>query len=133
SHPSVYTHTLAINAASRHKAAAWLFLLFATSRPAQRERALETGEPTRRSVWEDAEIKQRLGKVGDGQWLELSLRSLGRAQADYRPRFERWREVGDLVGIAVQQVIAGEKDAAQALGAAQAEVSKVLAGSAPSK
>ena len=31
-HPSIYTHTLTINAASRHKRAAWLFLQFAASR-----------------------------------------------------------------------------------------------------
>jgi multiple sugar transport system substrate-binding protein len=127
-HPSIYTHTLAINAKSRHKQAAWLFLEFATSREAQRERALDTGEPTRTSIWQDAEFARRMERVGDGAWMKLSLASLGKAKADYRPRFERWREVGDLVGIAVQQVVAGEKDATSALGAAQDEVEKALKG-----
>jgi ABC-type glycerol-3-phosphate transport system substrate-binding protein len=126
-HPSIYTHTLAINAASRHKRAAWLFLQFATSREAQRERALETGEPTRTSLWQDPEIARRLERVGDGAWMKLSLASLAQAKADYRPRFPRWREVGDILGIAVQEVVAGEKDAAPALGAAQAEIEKALA------
>lgn len=125
-HPSIYTHTLAINARSRHKQAAWLFLQFSTSREAQRERALETGEPTRTSVWQDAELARRMERVGGGSWMKLSLLALGQAKADYRPRFERWREVGDLVGIAVQQVVAGEKDATSALGEAQAEVEKTL-------
>jgi ABC-type glycerol-3-phosphate transport system substrate-binding protein len=125
-HPSIYTHTLAINAASRHKRAAWLLLQFAASREAQRERALETGEPTRTSVWKDPELERRMERVGGGTWMKLSLASLARAQADYRPRFEQWREVGDLVGIAVQQVVAGEKDAPAALGAAQAEIAKAL-------
>ena len=58
--------------------------------------------------------------------MKLSLASLGEAKADYRPRFEKWREVGDLVGIAVQQVVAGEKDAPSALRAAEAEIEKAL-------
>lgn len=125
-HPSIYTHTLAINAKSRHKEAAWLFLQFATSRDAQRERALETGEPTRTSLWQDPELARRMERVGGGSWMKLSLASLGEAKADYRPRFEKWRDVGDLIGIAVQQVIAGEKDAPAALGAAEAEIKKAL-------
>jgi len=125
-HPSIYTHTLAINAKSRHKRAAWLFLQFATSREAQRERALETGEPTRTSVWQDSEFARRMERVGGGSWMKLSLASLAEAKADYRPRFEKWREVGDLIGIAVQQVIAGEKDAPTALRAAEAEIEKAL-------
>jgi multiple sugar transport system substrate-binding protein len=125
--PSIYTHTLAINAASRHKRAAWLLLQFATSREAQRERALETGEPTRTSLWHDPELARRMERVGGGAWMKLSLASLAEARADYRPRFPRWREVGDLVGIAVQQVVAGEEGAPEALGAAQAEIEKALA------
>jgi ABC-type glycerol-3-phosphate transport system substrate-binding protein len=130
SFPAIYTHTLAINAASKHKLAAWLFVSFATSRPAQRERALVTGEPTRRSIWEDAELKNRMKHVGDGAWMELSLKSLARARADYRPRIPAWREIGDLAGIAVQQAIAGEKTAAEGLAAAQTEATKALAKSA---
>jgi len=127
SFPAIYTHTLAINAASKHKLAAWLLVSFVTSRVAQRERALVTGEPTRRSVWEDAELKKRMNGVGEGTWMELSLKSLARARADYRPRIPAWREIGDLAGIAVQQAIAGEKGAADALSAAQTEASKALA------
>jgi ABC-type glycerol-3-phosphate transport system substrate-binding protein len=125
-HPSIYTHTLAINASSKHKRAAWLLLQFATSREAQRERAMETGEPTRRSVWQDPELARKMDRVGGGAWMKLSLASLAQAKADYRPRFPKWREVGDLVGIAVQQAVAGEKDAASALEAAQAEIDKAL-------
>jgi hypothetical protein len=58
--------------------------------------------------------------------MKLSLASLAEAKADYRPRFPKWREVGDLVGIAVQQAVAGEKDASSALAAAQAEIDKAL-------
>jgi ABC-type glycerol-3-phosphate transport system substrate-binding protein len=125
-YPSIYTHTLAINAASRHKRAAWLLLQFATSREAQRERAMETGEPTRTSLWKDPELARRMDHVGGGAWMKLSLASLAEARADYRPRFPKWREVGDLVGIAVQQAVAGEKDAASALAAAQTEIDKAL-------
>lgn len=130
-HPSIYTHTLAINARSKNKQAAWRFLQFATSREAQRERALETGEPTRTSVWQDAELAKRMERVGGGTWMKQSLASLAEAKADYRPRFEKWREVGDLVGIAVQQAVAGERDAESALAAAQAEAEKALAAPKP--
>ncbi len=125
-HPSIYTHTLAINAKSRHKKAALRLLQFATSREAQRERALETGEPTRTSVWQDPELSRRMDRVGGGAWMTRSLASLAESKPDYRPRFERWREVGDLVGIAVQQVIAGEKDARAALTSAEVEIRRAL-------
>lgn len=126
-HPAIYTHTLAINRASKHKRAAWLFALWATSRPAQRERALVTGEPTRTSIWKDPELATKLHHVGQGSWLELSLKSLAQARADYRPRIPAWREIGDLAGIAVQQAISAEKPAAEALAVAQTEASKALA------
>src|SRR5262249_22551725 len=76
--------------------------------------------------WQDPELARRMERVGAGAWMKLSLASLAAAKADYRPRFEQWREVGDLVGIAVQQVVAGEKSAPDALGGAQAEIERPL-------
>lgn len=55
----------------------------------------------------------------------MASRSLEIADADFRPRFEYWREVGDRLGIAVQSVIAGDS-AEQALNAAQRDIERTL-------
>lgn len=118
-HPSVYTHTLAINANSRQKVAAWLFVQWATSKDIQVQRALKSGQPTRQSIWDSAEFRNAMAHIGDGQWIDASIESLNIASADYRPRFEHWREFGDQLGIALQSVIAKAESAEKALDACQ--------------
>ncbi|OPZ88449.1 MAG: hypothetical protein BWY74_03131 [Firmicutes bacterium ADurb.Bin419] len=58
--------------------------------------------------------------------MEKFAESLEIADADYRPRFPYWREMGDRLGIAVQSVIAGEKDAKAAMDGAQEDAVKLM-------
>ncbi|NLY29197.1 MAG: sugar ABC transporter substrate-binding protein [Firmicutes bacterium] len=125
-HPSIYTHTLAINAASRQKTAAWLFIQWATSEDVQIERALRSGQPTRQSIWDSAAFREAMAHVGNGQWIDASVRSLDIVSADYRPRFEHWRQFGDQVGIALQSVIAKEQSAESAFNAAQKAIEELM-------
>ncbi len=124
--PSAFSFLLTINADSKAKGAAWLFCEWATSKPCVRERALQTGTATRKSVWQDPQLAENLKYVGNGTWMDVFAKSLEIADADYRPRFPHWREVGDRLGMSVQSVISGEKVADVAMNEAQRDIETVM-------
>ena len=124
-HPSVFSFILTMNTASRNKGPAWLFMQWVTSKSTDLEVATQTGIPIRTSTMQGASFEQVVGHIGGGQWAEASTESLNIADADFRPRFEYWREVGDRLGIAVQATIAGES-AKTALDEAQRDIERIL-------
>ncbi|NDJ61048.1 MAG: sugar ABC transporter substrate-binding protein [Chloroflexi bacterium] len=56
-------------------------------------------------------------------WLDSTIESWDITVPNYRPLFNGWRTMGDRIGIAVQEVIAGDADAQTALDSAVEEVS----------
>jgi len=48
------------------------------------------------------------------------------ADPDYRPRIPELPEVGDRIGIAIDEVMGGEKTAKEALDSAAADVEKIM-------
>jgi len=124
--PSVFSFIFTINADSKNKEASWLFLEWATSKPVVQTRAMKSGTAIRSSIWEDPKLAENLKYVGDGEWMKKFAESLNIADANYRPRFSYWREMGDRLGIAVQSVIAGEKDAQTAMDDAQKDISQLM-------
>ena len=66
--------------------------------------------------------------IGDGTYTQVCMEALEKADASYRPVFENWNEMGDYIGIALQDVISsGSTDGAQkALDNAQAQIEKML-------
>jgi ABC-type glycerol-3-phosphate transport system substrate-binding protein len=125
-YPSVFSFLFTINADSDAKEASWLFLEWASSKPTVKDRAMQTGTSVRESAWNDPNLEENLQYIGDGQWMSMLAESLSIASADYRPRFPHWREMGDRLGIAVQSVIAGEKDAETAMNEAQSDIETLL-------
>jgi multiple sugar transport system substrate-binding protein len=124
--PSVFSFIFTINADSKNKEASWLFMEWVSSKSVVRERAMKSGTAIRESVWNDPALKENLQYIGNGQWMEKFAASLEIADANYRPRFAHWREMGDRLGIAVQSVIAGEKDAQTAMDDAQADITQLM-------
>ena len=118
--PSVFTVGLVIPKASKHKDEAFEFIKWATSRDVQLKTALNglRGDVTRKSVWEDPKFKEKYNYPG---WVEVVADGMENAKPDYRPRIPEWRKMGDRLGIAVSEVIAG-KHAKQALDNAQKEI-----------
>jgi multiple sugar transport system substrate-binding protein len=124
--PAIYSHTLAMNAASKNKVGAWLWMQCMTSPSAEHIRSLKTGDPARTSSFQTDAFKQILGRVGGGTYLTTAVDSMNAALPDFRPRFPGWNKVGDRIGAAVQSVIAGETDAASAMKSAQADVLQMM-------
>lgn len=126
--PSIYSHIMCINNYTEAKGAAWLFIEWATSPEITQKRGLSTGVPARRSTWESQEFIDKMQYIGDGAYIDVCIEALEKADAGYRPVFENWNEMGDYLGIALQDVIAsGNTDGAQsALDSAQEQITAML-------
>ena len=119
--PAIYTHTLAIPAASKNKVAAWLWVEYSTSAASEHVRSLKTGDPARTSSFQTDAFKQSIGAVGGGTYLQTAIDAMNAALPDFRPRFPGWNQMGDRIGVAIQSVISGT-DATTAMKSCQADV-----------
>lgn len=126
--PSIYTLGFAIESFSPKKKqeASWLFIQWATSRTMELKKALEGNivSVTRKSVFMNPVFIDKFGKYPG--WRESTVEGLEEALPNYRPRFPKWREMGNLIGIAVEEAIAGVKSPKEALDWAAAESYKIL-------
>ncbi len=113
--PSIFTSQLSIskigNTTEKQRKASWAFISWATSEEMEFKKALEGKIPTgvRRSIFENPQFKEMFGEQNCPGWLHSVFESLAVAEVDYRPRMKEWREIGDILGIAVENVIAGIK------------------------
>ena len=75
---NIWTWALAMNAASKHKKAAWLFLEWATSKPVLKyaSAVYNNFDPTRTSVWNDPEVVKRT--EGWGNWRNVVDQNLAK-------------------------------------------------------
>jgi multiple sugar transport system substrate-binding protein len=125
--PHVSTWSLALYSKSRRKAAAWLFIQWATSRE-MGLKALLTGVPSaRHSAWDSPSFKR-----GDAtpQWTAASLESYKLASTEWNPPVVPVSECRDAVGNAIVAAILGE-DVPDALGRAAAQMNRII--SSPSR
>jgi len=122
--PSFFTFTLSINGSSKNKEAAWLLVQFLTSKPAMGERSLQTWYNSRWSNWSDPKMKEAMSSI-EGLY-ELMDQSLKIVNAGYRPRFPKWAEIGDLIGISLESAISGTTNPTDAMNEAQKTVENAL-------
>ena len=127
--PAVNAQGMMIPAAAKNKEAAWLFLQWVTSKETQWKRAVmvegeKSGDVTRQSVYKDAEYRKFYG----GQhWIESTFEDAKIARIDYRPfQLPEWVQIGDLLGIAVQDAIAGKRSAKDALDEANQKITDLM-------
>ena len=129
---SHYTHGLMIPRMAPHKEAAWLFLQYMTGKEFQLQRALlfGGGSVTRMSVLQDPRYKLTLDF---GDWGAVNAESLGIASSVENPYFvpynlPEYKEIGDALGIALQNVITGDQNAQDALDQADAAITDIVEG-----
>lgn len=127
--PAVAAQGMMIPTASKDKEAAWLFLQWFTGRDTQWKRAVKveeekSGDVTRQSILEDPEYRKLYG----GQnWIKSTFEDAKIARIDYRPmHLPEWVQIGDLLGIAVQDVIAGKRPAKEALDEANQKIADIM-------
>ncbi|MFQ5694598.1 MAG: ABC transporter substrate-binding protein, partial [Terriglobia bacterium] len=110
---------LAIPRGSRNAEAAFDFLLWATSREQMWRSALRGNPPTRRSVFEDAELVARFPAY------PVQLEALLGSRP--RPRSPVWNEIENTFGTYLSQANAGLYTPQEALDRAQRDLEQILA------
>ncbi len=127
--PPFTSQGLSINAASENKEAAFVAMQWGTSKEILKQIALDQLHVavTRNSVWQDEDFKAKYDfDWGHGSFTDAYQETLQVAPPKYRPAFEHWAEVRDLVGISVQEAVVDKKSPKAALDDAQAKITNVL-------
>src|SRR4029079_1687780 len=109
---------IAIPRYSKNAEAAMDFLLWATSAEQMKRSALRGNPPTRRSLFNDAEL------VAKNPAYAAQLRSLESSRP--RPRTPYWNEIENAFGIFLSKANSGELSPAEAMNQANAEIEKIL-------
>jgi multiple sugar transport system substrate-binding protein len=118
SYPNVWHWVAGINANSKKKDAAWLFLEWATSVPGSAMIAANGGTPPRTSAWENEAFRKKFGP----QAADVVREMLTKAKSEKMRlawQHPKWSEVGDAFARAVNAALTGSQPAAQALDGAQ--------------
>jgi multiple sugar transport system substrate-binding protein len=109
---------IAIPRDARNADAAFDFLVWATSREQMKASALRGNPPTRKSIFNDAEM------VAKFPAYPQQLRSLENSRP--RPRTPMWNEIENAFGIFLSKANSGELSAEDAMTQANAEIAKIL-------
>ena len=109
---------IAIPRVSRNAEAAMDFLLWATNAEQMKRSAQRGNPPTRRSLFNDAEL------VAKNPAYPAQLRSLETSRP--RPRTPQWNEIENAFGIFLSKANSGELSATEAMNQANAEIEKIL-------
>lgn len=109
---------IAIPRYSKNTEIAMDFLLWATSREQMKLSALRGNPPTRRSLFNDAEL------IAKNPAYPVQLRSLESSRP--RPRTPYWNEIENAFGIFLSKANSGELSPADAMNQANAEIEKIL-------
>jgi ABC-type glycerol-3-phosphate transport system substrate-binding protein len=111
--PSIYTFGLAISAigckTEKIKEAAGKFISWATSKDSEKIRAM-MGDVSidRESIFSSDIYKEKFGQYPG--YIDSVVESYKEALPDYRPRIPEWPEIGDKLGIVLEEIFAGTKD-----------------------
>jgi len=122
---NLWTWSLAMNSASKHKLAAWLFIQWATGKQAM-AKAVEQGafaDPTRKSVF-DGTFKQTLGDFPG--YLETFEKVIGSTKIQFTPE-KQFFDVAERWAVGLQQIYSGA-GAQSALDQVAAVANKVVKG-----
>ncbi|HJQ23538.1 MAG TPA: ABC transporter substrate-binding protein [Blastocatellia bacterium] len=109
---------VAIPKGSRNQEAAFDFITWATAAEQMKKSALAGNPPTRRSVFNDAELVTKFPSY------PAQLKSLESSKP--RPRTPLWNEIENTFGIYLSRANSGELTAEEAMNQANAEISRIV-------
>jgi len=134
---SIWNWAYPINAAlpERRKRATWLYLAWLASRPTQFRTAtfregpqavIRTGV-NRVSIWQDPAYRKLISFTPT--YADVVLTSMREdTDVDWRPRVPQWPEIGEVISIAIQVALVGQKTPRQALDEANREIARIMKG-----
>jgi len=123
--PNFWFWTAGINAKSKNKGAAWLFLQWATSKPLAAAAGAAGTSPARASAWEGSTIGSTLGKDNVDRVLG-SLRTADATPMALAWKHEKWAEISDSLARAVNAAVAGSGSPADVLRSTQQDALKAI-------
>ena len=117
--------SLAMNSASYHKKAAWLFIQWATSKPIMLHTTLEyeNWNPPRKSVWEDPQVVAKTAKWSNYRQVVEENRKFGKIVHTINPRLFATHDVW---WSNVRNVISGKLSVRDALSMAEQMMRKIM-------
>lgn len=126
SNPNLWHWIVGVNKASQNKDAAWMFLLWATSRPTGLGLAQAGATPPRASAWSDPKFQSQFGDQAAKVVLD-GLKALDSKPMTASWMHPKWPEVGDAFARAVNIAATSDTTAASALADAQKKAEAALA------
>ncbi|HSD52466.1 MAG TPA: sugar ABC transporter substrate-binding protein [Candidatus Methylomirabilis sp.] len=134
---SIWNWAMPINAAlnDRKKKAIWLYIQWLASRETQMRTATFKESPdavvrtgvNRVSLWNDPQYRKVIGFTPD--YADVVLRSMREdTDVNWRPLVPQWPEIGEIMAVAIQAALVGQKTPKRALDDANAEIAKVMKG-----
>jgi multiple sugar transport system substrate-binding protein len=127
--PPFNSHGFCVANGTENPEAAYMFLEWLTSHDTMKKIALASPHVavSRNSVWEDEDFIAKYDfNYGAGSFLKAFQDSLNIAPPLYRPPFPAWPQVAERVGIALQEVLIGQKTAKEALDDANEDLQQIL-------
>lgn len=132
---SIWNWALPINAQlpERQRKATWMYIQWLTSRPTQLRTALYRETPqavvrtgvNRLSLWASPEYREVVEFTPD--YADVVLTALREdTDADWRPRLPEWPNIGDVMALAIQSALVGQKTPEAALNEANQELRRIL-------
>jgi multiple sugar transport system substrate-binding protein len=123
----LWTWALGVNKAAKNKAAAWLFIEWATAPRTLLNATLgyRNYDPSRASVMNDPRVQEIMGAWGGGSYLKTVAKNLETARVAWIPQPERTR-LGDIWARALHEIYFKRASAADALKKADDEIDRVL-------
>jgi multiple sugar transport system substrate-binding protein len=112
------TWLLAVPAASKHSADAFDFMFWATEAAQMKQASLRGNPPTRRSVFQSADL------IAKFRAFPVQLTSLESARP--RPRTAQWNEIENAFGIYLSKANAGAMDAATAMKSSAHDIGEII-------
>ncbi|MEO8027801.1 MAG: extracellular solute-binding protein [Bryobacteraceae bacterium] len=110
---------VAVPAGGKNKAAAFEFIHWATDPERQKEAAMRGNPPTRKSVFERQDLREKYRSY------PVQLKSLEGSRP--RPRTAQWNEIENAFGIYLSQANSGSLTPEEAMQKAEAEIRQILA------
>lgn len=119
-----YSWYVGINKNTSKKEAAWLFISWMTSKEVQKAIGGPTIYVSRISVNSDPRWREDFPWLGE--WQEALMENVKYADPDCRPRIPEYPEIGNLVGVAIEEVISGQKEAESAMKEVNQKIRKIM-------
>lgn len=119
-HPAL-AYGLSVPKSAKNPQAAWLFIQWATSRDVMIETTKTglRGDPTRQSSLDDPTFAENYD-FGGGTWADTIKVAFGLGMNDYFPKESvTSAQLGDVLGLALSQILTGDKSPEDALNEAQ--------------